>query len=105
MVINNVRSPSIPLTIKDLRAIADSRLSKQFSKRVLLVTIPTLVMAIAGAAFHKGSALDIGFVLIVVAMAGFVASLLAILRLYNKAEAEFVATHAGAFWVKSKEIK
>ncbi len=94
------RSPSVPLSKSDLKAIGQVRLSKQYNKRLFLVIIPTLVIAIAGIAFHRGNTFDIGFMMVAVAMAGFLAGVIVLARWFNIAVAEFVKDHEGNFWRK-----
>jgi hypothetical protein len=95
------KNPSIPLTPIELRAIAGVRLSKQYNKRLSLVVIAGIVMAIAGVAFHRGQRVDVGFIMVAVAMAGFLAGAIVINRWLEREKAKFVKSHAGAFWVKT----
>jgi len=96
-----VKSPSIPLSPTDLRAIAGVRLAKQYNKRMILVVVAAMVMAIAGLALHKGQGVDTGFIMVAVAMAGFLAGVIVVARWLDKEKAKFVISHAGAFWVKT----
>lgn len=97
------KSPSIPLTATDLRAIAGVRLSKQYNKRMALVVIVAMVMAIAGVAFHKGQGVDVGFIIVAVAMAGFLAGIIVVSRWLEREKTKFVKAHQGAFWVIEKQ--
>jgi hypothetical protein len=94
------RSPSVPLTVQDLRAVASVRFAKQFNKRIALIVIPALVIAIAGVAFHKGDTFDVGLLLVVLAMVGFMLGVWTTSRWSKRVTSEFVKEHDGIFWKK-----
>jgi predicted MFS family arabinose efflux permease len=100
-----MRNPSVPLTVEELKAIAGIRLSKQVNKRVVLIVIPALLLAIAGVAFHRGSSFDIGLLLVVLAMVGCAGGLVVVGQWTKRETIKFARTHAGSFWTLGKEEK
>jgi hypothetical protein len=101
-MMENKRSESIPLTFAEMREVGKLRLSKQYSKRILLVLGVAFVIAIIGlAAFASIKAL--GVALVVIAVLGFCAGVVWVSHWWNQEAAKFAKDHKGSFYKVEKE--
>lgn len=101
----STRNPGIPLTKAELVSIGAERNRKQFFKRILLVLIPTLVVALIGLGVGGAQTSVLGLTIIGVAIAGLLTGMLVISFWYDKANRLFASTHAGSFWSTDSESK